>query len=180
MRVGDGLVTVGVMSGRYLADRPAQVPLPARLNDRQWVAAGVLGACAGLAALAVALGPYPHDRAPRLALAALVCCPVILLRRWPLPVLAVAAAATALVATSGQVPLPIGLVLGLAMYFVASRVPRRASIWAALTVAAALGVALAYSAFAVRSDSPAGGVVQSLAPLVAGWFVGVGGAASRR
>jgi signal transduction histidine kinase len=180
MRVGDGLVTVGVMSGRYLADRPAQVPLPARLNDRQWVAAGVLGACAGLAALAVALGPYPHDRAPRLALAALVCCPVILLRRWPLPVLAVAAAATALVATSGQVPLPIGLVLGLAMYFVASRVPRRASIWAALTVAAALGVALAYSAFAVRSDSPAGGVVQSLAPLVAGWFVGDAVAARRR
>jgi signal transduction histidine kinase len=180
MRAGDGLVTVGVMSGRYLADRPAQVPLPARLSDRQWVAAGVLGACAGLAALAVALGPYPHDRAPRLALAVLVCCPVILLRRWPLPVLAVAAAATALIATSGQVPLPIGLVLGLAMYFVASRVPRRASIWAALAVATVLGVAFVNAAFTARGDSPAGEVVQCLAPLVAGWFVGDAVAARRR
>jgi signal transduction histidine kinase len=180
MRAGDGLITVGVVSGNNLAGRPAQVPLPARLSDRQWVAAGVLGACAGLAALAVALGPYPHDRTPRLALAVLVCCPVILLRRWPLPVLAVAAAATALAATSGQVPLPVGLVLGLAMYFVASRMPRQASIWAALAVAAALGVALAYSVLAVRGDSPAGGAMQSLAPLVAGWFVGDAVAARRR
>jgi signal transduction histidine kinase len=180
MRAGDGLVTVSVMSGHYLADRPAQVPLPARVSDRQWVAAGVLGACAGLAALAVALGPYPHDRAPRLALAVLVCCPVILLRRWPLPVVAVAAAATALIATSGQVPLPIGLVLGLSMYFVASRVTRRASIWAALAVATVLGVAFVNAALTVRGDSPAGEIVQCLAPLVAGWFVGDAVAARRR
>ena len=44
--------------------------------------------CAQLVTLFLAVGPYPHDRAQRLCLALLACAPILLLRRWPLPVLA--------------------------------------------------------------------------------------------
>ena len=49
-------------------------------------------------------GPYPHDRGQRLLLAFVVCGPVLLLRRWPLPVLAAATAANAMVTAAGNAP----------------------------------------------------------------------------
>ncbi|MGH7015417.1 MAG: hypothetical protein ACREEL_14955, partial [Stellaceae bacterium] len=88
----------------------------------------VLAACAALAALALAAGPYPHEPGPRLLLAFVVCGPIAGLRRWPLPVLAAATATNALVMATGNASLPFGILLGLASYFAASRLPRRVSI----------------------------------------------------
>ena len=70
--------------------------------------------------------------------------------------------------------------LGLAMYFVASRLPRRVSIRAAVAAAAALGAALVYAAVAVGGDSPAAEAVEGFLPLAAAWFVGDSVAARRR
>jgi signal transduction histidine kinase len=140
----------------------------------------VLIACAQLATLVLAVGPYPHDRGQRLFLALVVCAPILLLRRWPLPLLAAAAAANALVIALGNPPLPFAIMLGLALYFAASRLPRPVSIRAALATAVTLGAALVYAALAVRTASPAAEAVESVLPSAAAWFVGDSVAARRR
>ena len=150
------------------------------LGERRWSASVVLAAGAGLALLALAVGPLSHAPGRGLVLALLVCGPIVALRRWPLPVLAVAAAATAVVTTAGNASLPFGLMLGLAVYFVASQLPRRWSVPAAAATAAALGAALVYAALAVRHASPAGEAVAGLVPVAAAWFIGDSVAARRR
>jgi len=60
-----------------------------------------------------------------LAVAVLACLPVILLRRWPLPLFAVAALVGGVETALGAASLPLGGVLGLAMYFVAVRLRGR-------------------------------------------------------
>jgi signal transduction histidine kinase len=140
----------------------------------------VLIACAQLATLVLAVGPYPHDRGQRLFLALVVCAPILLLRRWPLPLLAAAAAANALVIALGNPPLPFAIMLGLALYFAASRLPRPVSIRAAVATAVTLGAALVYAALAVRTASPAAEAVESVLPSAAAWFVGDSVAARRR
>ena len=129
--------------------------------------------------LALAAGPYPHERGQRL-LALPTCGPVFLLRRWPLPALATMAAADGLVMASGNASLPFGLMLGMAVYLVAARLPRRVSIRAAAATAVAMGAALAYAALAVRGASPAAEAVAGFLPAAAAWFVGDSVAARRR
>src|SRR5260370_4237911 len=73
---------------------------------------------------------------------------MVLLRRWPLPVLAATVAVCGLVMASGAEPLPLAVLVGVACYLVASRVPRRVSIAAVAVAAAALGAALGYAALA--------------------------------
>jgi signal transduction histidine kinase len=163
------------VSKDYLAAGPARGPLP----GRQWLAAVVLIACTQLATLALAVGPEPQ-RGSRLFLALVVCGPIVLLRRWPLPVLAATAAANGLVMAMGNASLPFGIILGVAMYFAASRLPRRVSIRAAVATAVALGAALAYASLAIRTASPAVEATVGLLPLAAAWFVGDSVAARRR
>ena len=127
--------------------------------------------------LALAL---PHDRGERLFLALLVCGPILLLRRWPLPVLAVTATANALVMALGNSPLPFALMLGLALYFTASQLPRRVSIRAGVATAVVLGAAIVYASLAVRTVSPAAEAVEGFLPTAAAWFVGDSVAARRR
>ena len=152
----------------------------AAFSERQWLATVVLAACAGLAILALAIGPYPHDRGPRLMLAFLLCSPIVLLRRWPAPVLVLAAAAVGLAMSLGNAPLPLMIMLGLAMYFVASRLPRRVSVPVAVAAAAVLGGALAYAAVAVGAAPVPGDAVVGFLPLAAAWFIGDSVAARRR
>src|SRR5260370_26129949 len=64
---------------------------------------------------------------------------MVLWRRWPLPVLAATVAVCGLVMASGAEPLPLAVLVGVACYLVASRVPRRVSIAAVAAAAAALG-----------------------------------------
>jgi signal transduction histidine kinase len=71
-------------------------------------------------------------------------------------------------------------VLGVAVYLAASRLPRRTSIRAAVTVGAVLGAGLLYTALAVPHSALLLEAIAGYAPLVAGWFVGDSVAARRR
>jgi signal transduction histidine kinase len=139
-----------------------------------------LAASAALVTLALTSGPYPHQGGSQLVLVGVACSPIMLLRRWPLTVLAAATVANGLVMARGIAPLPLGIMLGFASYFAASRLPRRVSIPAAAASAAALGGTLVYVAFAVRHASPAAEAIQALLPLAAAWFIGDSIAARRR
>jgi signal transduction histidine kinase len=184
MRAGQPRVTVGAVYSNYLAGRPARHPPAAAFSERRWQATVALAGCAGLAVVAIAAAPYPARPAQRLALAVLACGPVILLRRWPLPALAVVAAAAgtlmAMASGRGSLPLGIMLVLGLAMYFVASKLPRKASIGTAVAAAAALGGPLGYAAITSQTPSFAVRAAGGLVPLAAAWFIGDSVAARRR
>jgi signal transduction histidine kinase len=197
MCAAQAVVTVGVVSGDSPTDRPpspspslspspapspsaAPPPAPARVAEWRWLVTSVLTACAAWAVLAVMSGPGPFARAPRLIFVFLLCSLIIVLRRWPLPVLGVAALISGLAVASGPASLAVVILLGLASYLVASSLPRKASIYAALATAAGLGVALGYHALAGRGGSlPSDGVL-GFAPLAAGWFVGDAVATRRR
>ena len=140
----------------------------------------MLAVCAVLVTLASWDSPYPHERGQRVLLAFVVCVPMAALRRWPLPVLAAATLASTMVMARGNTPLPFGIVLGLASYLAASRLPRRVSIPAAAASAAALGGTLVYAALTARNASVAVEAVEGFLPLVAGWFIGDSVAARRR
>ena len=179
MFAGPAAVTVGVVSGDSPAERPPPAT-PARVGEWRWLVTSVLTACAAWAVLAVMTGPYPFARGQRLILVFLLCSGLILLRRWPLPVLGVAAVMSGLSIASGAASLAVVILLGLASYLVASSLPRRASIYAALATAAALGGALGYHVLAGRTGQLAADSVLGFAPLAAGWFVGDAVATRRR
>jgi len=181
MRSANPLVTVSAVARDHSAEAPSRGPLLAASGQSQWPAIAVLAVCAALITLAVSGGgPYPHDRGLRLLLAFVVCGLIAALRRWPLPVLAAATLANTMAMAAGNAPLPFGIMLGLASYLAASRLPRRVSIPAAAASAAALGGALVYAAFTARNASAAAGAVEGFLPLVAGWFIGDSVAARRR
>jgi signal transduction histidine kinase len=179
MRPAHPAVTVGAVARNDTADAPPPGILLA-VFGRRWLPAAVLGTCAALITLAAAAGPSPHDRGLRLALAFAVCVPIAALRRWPLPVLAAITAVNAMVMAKGNAPLPFGIMLGLAAYLAASRLPRRLSIPAAAAAAVALGGAILYAALTVRNASAAQEAIDGFLPLVAGWLTGDSVAARRR
>jgi signal transduction histidine kinase len=179
MRAAQAVVTVGIVSGDFTTERPPPTA-PARVGEWRWLVTSVLTACAAWAVLAVITGPYPFARGQRLVLVFLLCSGLILLRRWPLPVLGVAAMISGLSIASGAASLAVVILLGLASYLVASSLPRRASIYAALATAAVLGGALGYRVLVGRTGQIAADSVLGFAPLAAGWFVGDAVATRRR
>lgn len=137
--------------------------------------------CSIVEVTALAIGPYPHQQGQRLLLALLMCGPILVLQRWPLPVLGVATAAFAMVmGASGSSSAPLGIMTALALYFAALRLPRRVSVRAALATAGVLGVALGYAVLAHQHPWPTLGAVWGFLPLGAAWFVGDSVAARRR
>ena len=132
-----------------------------------------------LVTLALTLRPNPQPGL-HLVVALLWCGPIVLLRRWQLPVLAVTTAGTGLVMAWGNVPLPLGIMIGLAMYFTAAGLPRRVSIPAAVAAAAVLGGALIYAEVANKATPLAIAAMEGFVPLTAAWFIGDSVAARRR
>jgi signal transduction histidine kinase len=149
-------------------------------NERRSMAVVVVAALVGLAAIVLALGPHPNQGGARLTLALVACGPMLFLRRWPLPVLTASVVAAAVVIASGVAPLPLAVVLGLAIYLVSSQLPRRLSIPATLVAAAALGGALLFAALSKPLTPLAVLAIEGLVPLGAAWFVGDAVAARRR
>jgi signal transduction histidine kinase len=185
MRSAGALVTVGVVARNYPAGSPLPGPppgpLPAAFGRLQWLPVAALAALSVLITLNTSPGPKAHDPAQHLLLVLVVCVPfAALLRRWPLPVLAAATAANAMVMAAGNAMLPLGILLGLTSYFAASRLPRRLSIPAVATAAAALGAALVYALVATTNPLTTQGAIEGFLPLVAGWFTGDSVAARRR
>ncbi len=142
------------------------------VTERQLRVIVALAVTAGLAIVVLALAPYPREGGLRLALVLAACGPILLLRRWPLPVLAGTAAAACVVIASGNALLPLAVLLGIAGYLLGSRVPRRRSIPASVLAAAAVGGALLYAAL-TRPNAPLAVLaVEGFLPLAAAWFVG--------
>ena len=168
-------------------DRPAD---GAGVPARRWFPVGVvkspLLATIVLAAAVVAVlfpvvaGPGGHSEARQLLGPLLVCAPVVVLRRWSLPVLVVVTAAAGMITAMGHTWLLFGLLPGLALYVSAVGLPRPKSIGLALAVAAALSVAVVYSAFAVRTAQPASEAIELFVPLAGAWFIADSVAARRR
>jgi len=174
MRAAHALITVSTVATDYSAANPS------RGGRRQWLASAAVATCAALVTLALVLGPYSHARGPRLLVVFVLCSPVLLLRRWPLVVLAAAVVANALAMAEGIPALSLGIMLGFGSYLTASRLPRQLSIPAAAASAAVLGGAVGYATLMVRGAAPAAEVVQGLLPLAAAWFIGDSVAARRR
>jgi signal transduction histidine kinase len=155
-------------------------PPAAVLSERRWLAFALAVALAELALLILTATPHARAAGPGLPLALVACIPIVALRRWPLPVLAVTTAAMAVILATGAASLPFGLAIGLAAYGTAASRPRRVSIPAAAAAAAVLSAAVIYAAAGVPFANPATEALVGLVPLVAAWFVGDTAAARQR
>jgi len=158
---------------------PVRRWFPAGSVDSQRLATVVLVAAAGAVVLTMAAAPGGPDGG-QLTIPLLICLPVVVLRRCPLPVLGVLTVAAGMVVARGVALLPLGVLLGLAVYFSALTLPRARSVALALGVAAALGVAVVCSAFTVMRAPLAAEATVNLVPLAGAWFIADSVAARRR
>jgi signal transduction histidine kinase len=163
----------------HVIEGEASRPLPASFRKRLWLSAAMLVVCAVLVAPAVLPAPHAHP-GQRLLVLIGVCGLMLALRRWPSPVLVITVTSAALVTASDNASLPVGVLLGLAVYLTASSLPRRTSIRAAVAAAAVLGAALLYAVLTYPNPPLVIGAITGYAPLIAGWFVGDSVAARRR
>ena len=108
------------------------------------------------------------------------CAPAVVLRRWPLPVLAMVTLGAGMVTALGAPSLSFSVLLGLTLYFSAVGLPRRRSIALVLAVAAALTAAIVFAVFAGRAAQFPAAVVLDLVPLAGAWFIADSVAARRR
>jgi signal transduction histidine kinase len=159
---------------------PARRWFPAGVAESQWLAAVMLAAAAGAVVLTIAAWLQVNQKGAGQLIPLLVCLPVVVLRRWPRPVLGVVTAAAGVVTATGKASLPFGVLLGLALYFRVLGLPRSRSIALAVTVAAALGMAVLYSAFAVGTTQPAAEAAYIFVPMAGAWFIADSVAARRR
>lgn len=164
------------------AGTPPRRWIAARAAENRWLAFVLTGTVIMItltAGLGITSGIHP--RGPGQFVVLLICAPIIALRFWPLPVLAVATAAAGWVAAaSGAASFPLGVMLGLGLYFAALERSRTKSIALALAVAAVLAAAVVYSTFAVRTAQLAGQVVVNFVPLAGAWFIADSVTARRR
>jgi signal transduction histidine kinase len=161
------------------SDRPEQMPRPPltyRITPGQWLAIDV-----GTAVVATVLITFdlhlvhaPHFTVPSASVAALTVAatlPVAVRRIWPLPVLGVVVAAVATLTALGRAPLSADLMLGMASYMAALRLPRPVAVGALVAAEAAIAAGLLSAAAAGRTDS---GLLHSMLAAAAMWFAGDG------
>ncbi|HEY7276946.1 MAG TPA: histidine kinase [Trebonia sp.] len=164
-----------------LAEMP-RPPLTYRITPRQWLLIDV--AVAVLAMVVITFGLRvvhgPRIAVPSAGVAVVTAAatlPVAVRRRWPLPVFAVVAAATAAATAVGRDPLGGDLMLGMAAYMAAVRLPRGTAL-AALVAAEAAILAGLFTAAATGHAQHA--YLHSLLAAAAMWFVGAGVRERRR
>jgi signal transduction histidine kinase len=143
----------------------------------RWLGAVVL---AGVIVFTLTIAGGGVQRGPAQLVPLLACVLVVVLRRWPLPVLGVVTAVVWLFTALGAASLSFGVLLGLAMYFSVLSLPRPRSIALTAGVAAVLGATVVYSALAVRNAQVAAEVTVILVPLAGAWFIADSVAARRR
>ena len=154
---------------------------PAEAAESQLLATILLAAAAGgllLTVMTRSAGPGGGGR-PLLPLL-LACAPVVFLRRWPLLALAVLTTLAGIVTAWGGASFPLGVLLGLALYFSVLSLPRRRSILLALAVAVVLAATVTYSALTVVHPPLASEAVENFVPLAGAWFIADSVAARRR
>src|SRR5215469_11305824 len=150
------------------------------MQERQWLPTIVLAAAAGGLLLTVMTREAGPGGGRLLIPMLLACVPIVLLRRWPVPVLGAVTVAAGIGTLWGFASLALGILLGLALYFSVLRLPRFRSIVLAITIAAPLGAAVAYSAFTITHPPLASEAVENFVPLAGAWFIADSVAARRR
>lgn len=155
-------------------------PWIADVGEPSWLLGVAVLIAAGLASVSLFFGENSHERGARFLLALVACGVVVLLRRWPLPLFALATAATAFEIGFANASVPFAIMLGVASYFVAAQLPRGWSIRGACVAGVALGVGLLVASIEVRSPPLGVDAVEGFLPLIAAWFVGDSVATRRR
>ena len=146
-------------------------PLAYRLTGGQWLA--VDGVAAVVAATVLLLVPELlhgfHYRTTWvvIALGAVATLPVAVRRIWPIPVLAVVAAASSALLALGHTPITVYVMLGMVVYMVAVRCRRTVAV--ALLGATELVMIAGAVAASTRSQVDA---ARSLLVVAAVWFIG--------
>jgi len=151
-------------------------PLAYRITGRQWLAIDVVVAVAGALVhlLGLRLLHAPHVSAvgvPTALVTLAATLPVAVRRIWPLPVLVVVVAAVAVLTAYARAPLSGDLMLGMASYMVAVRLPRPVAIAALVGTEVAIGAGLLTAAATVHTQSV---MLHSMLAAAALWFVGDG------
>ena len=161
------------------APRP---PLTYRITPRQWLAIDI--AASVLAMLVIAFG-LRVVHGPRLVVptagvagaSVAATLPVAVRRLWPLPVLAVVTAAVAALTAVGRAPLTSDLMLGMASYMAAVRLPRLTAVVALVAAEAAIFAGLLTAAATTHTETV---MLHSMLTCAAMWFVGTGVRERRR
>ncbi|HEY7261966.1 MAG TPA: sensor histidine kinase [Trebonia sp.] len=150
-------------------------PLTYRITARQWLAVDVAAAVLTMVVMMFGLRLLHAPRfvvPPAGVMAATVAAslPVAVRRLWPLPVLAVVTVAVGYLTAMGHAPLTSDLMLGMAIYIVAVRLPRTAAVVALAAVQTTIMAGLFTAAATAHAQQV---MLHSMLAAAAMWFVGV-------
>jgi signal transduction histidine kinase len=164
------------MSGSNRLTEGPRPPLTYRMTHRQWLVVDIVASA--LAMLVITFGLRvmhgPRFVMPTAAMAVATTAatlPVAVRRLWPLPVLAVVVTAVAALTAVGRAPLTSDLMLGMAIYMAALRLPRTVAIVALVATEAAIFGGLLTAAATAHAQSV---MLHSMLAAAALWFVGAG------
>jgi signal transduction histidine kinase len=164
---------------RTEAPRP---PLTDRITPRQWLAIDVVASVLAMLVIAFGLrvwhGPRFVVPTAGVAVASVAATlPVAVRRLWPLPVLAVVTTAVAILTAIGRAPLASDLMLGMASYMAALRLPRLGAVAGLVAAEAAIFAGLLTAAATAHAQTV---MLHSMLACAAMWFVGLGVRERRR
>ena len=170
------------MSGSDRLAAAPRPPLTYRITPRQWLAVDVVAAAAAMLVITFGLrvvhGPrFVMPTAGVAAITVAATLPVAVRRLWPLPVLAVVTVAVAALTAVGRAPLTSDLMLGMAVYMAAVRLPKTAAVVSLMATEAAIVAGLLTAAATARTQNV---MLHSMLAAAAMWFVGYGVRERRR
>jgi signal transduction histidine kinase len=153
-----------------------------RITPRQWFAIDVAASVLAMLVIAFGLRAWHGPRfvmpTAGVAVASVAATlPVAVRRLWPLPVLAVVTAAVAALTAVGRAPLTSDLMLGMASYMAAVRLPRLTAVVALAAAEAAIFAGLLTAAATAHAQNV---MLHSMLACAAMWFVGAGVRERRR
>ena len=153
-----------------------------RITLRQWLAVDVAASVLAMLVIAFGLRAWHGPRLvmPTAGVAAVsvaATLPVAVRRLWPLPVLAVVTAAVAALTAVGRAPLTSDLMLGMASYMAAVRLPRLTAVIALVAAEGAIFAGLLAAAATAHTQTV---MLHSMLACAAMWFVGTGVRERRR
>ena len=170
------------MSGSDRLAAAPRPPLTYRITPRQWLAVDVVAAAAAMLVITFGLRVVhgPRFVLPTAGVAVITVAatlPVAVRRLWPLPVLAVVTVAVGALTAVGRAPLTSDLMLGMAVYTAAVRLPRTVAVVSLVATETAIVAGLLTAAATARTQNV---MLHSVLAAAAMWFVGYGVRERRR
>src|SRR6185437_9138881 len=165
----------------HLTEAP-RPPLSYRITPRQWLA---VDACTALVTMMVMLFElrllhgfrFVMPGAGVAAASVAASLPVAVRRLWPLPVVAIVTAGVTALTAVGRAGLTSDLMLGMAIYLVATQLPRLAAVATLAAVEAAIIAGLLTASATAHTQNI---MLHTMLTAAAMWFVGTGVRERRR